>query len=976
MAEESEVSETTGSLKFDPQSYLISYYDEIASKVNNAKYDYIYTLNTNNQVSFPETMSILTDRADTNKFVDLKTYQYNSLIPRIRLYRVEYDGQKNIKAEKEFIFNKDAKYTVDDITKPIRKDNSGIKKINWKLAGTNPVTAERQVEVEIEFFFDSINAFSAGNFDDMVDAWNTCQINDGSYDPAYFSQNSSIKCDTDTTTRNYWSLLFHPQQRDDKNKYDTFNFRIKAIIGWEEITPTILSQIFQDNVETKDDIDNLTYSFFLNLIKHQFNLNEDGSLSVVASYIASFESNTFNYNYNLLGSLKFLLDNAKNQTLGFITDQTGIGASAITSKLINFDAESQLELEQASYKTSINKITATQNLLRYAKDPDKRKQLLACSTLPSEVRTLLESIETTGTQTIDDASTRLKALSDYASERVEEYNKNIRSRFYSSFISKLLGASGANPDEVPKYYSIAVNKQNIDDWNNWASTGVAKPIFKFTPNKEVSAPEPEQERTWGDIAIVGTVAALGAAATFFTAGAAAPLALTATTAVATGVAAGAATDVMLTDSAVSTEAALQVANEGYSEKGNESDTDAELKEGYENTLKAFNNLGEGETLKITFTTLGNVIDVAFKTIEEELQNGIDTNRQTLINELKRQKIMLSNISDEYEIFKLNANSSVAPTTGAKNLASVPIEMTVLRAFLIENIVKPQKDVYSLYSFIKDLIGMLILPALNASNIYNNEVNKYSDVSLATNIISFGDNGEFSDPMDSFKESNSSLLNATTILTKKSELEKYFINFKNLNKHKNYYSYYVLYDKFLKEYSPKNNSVEDSKLGVYWYTYGQDYGLIKSINFSRMDTPYLKEAKAVGKQTYYLGQFRDVYNASITMVGNNIYYPGMVLHITPSVEGAGIPSETKPNFSQITGIGGYYFVTKVESSISEEGYETKLETIWQSDGFEKKVSLTEEDKCKALLEEAGIKPTGVDFDLEVLKTAVDFAKAEA
>jgi hypothetical protein len=221
----------------------------------------------------------------------------------------------------------------------------------------------------------------------------------------------------------------------------------------------------------------------------------------------------------------------------------------------------------------------------------------------------------------------------------------------------------------------------------------------------------------------------------------------------------------------------------------------------------------------------------------------------------------------------------------------------------------------------------------------------------------GDNSQSIEPLQYFCDlSNSnldSILEAKDLINNKQLMKPYYLNYKNLKNHKNYYSYYIIYDKNIQDYKPTNNRQKDAEQGIYWYTYGQDYGLIKSINFSRIDTPYLKEAKSVGKKTFFLGQFRDLYNAQLTMIGNNIYYPGMLLHITPSVEASSIPSADNPNFSQITGIGGYYFVVKVESSISEDGYETKLSTIWNSDGYESSNSISEDEKCKALLTEAGL-----------------------
>ena len=62
---------------------------------------------------------------------------------------------KSIEIVSKHIKQNITKYTVANMMNPVIRDNSGIKKIDWKIAGTNPVTAEKQIEVQIEFYFDS-----------------------------------------------------------------------------------------------------------------------------------------------------------------------------------------------------------------------------------------------------------------------------------------------------------------------------------------------------------------------------------------------------------------------------------------------------------------------------------------------------------------------------------------------------------------------------------------------------------------------------------------------------------------------------------------------------------------------------------------------------------------------------------------------------------------------------------------------------
>ena len=140
-------------VKFNNQGFVTSYITEIIELIK-PQYDNILTLDTTDK-SLPETIALLTGKTNNLKLPNLKTYQYNSLIPKIRLFRVNSQDD----SEYEFLFNKDYKYNFLSDTHLVG-NNCGIKSINWILAGTNPASAEKTIEVKVEFYFDSINSFS------------------------------------------------------------------------------------------------------------------------------------------------------------------------------------------------------------------------------------------------------------------------------------------------------------------------------------------------------------------------------------------------------------------------------------------------------------------------------------------------------------------------------------------------------------------------------------------------------------------------------------------------------------------------------------------------------------------------------------------------------------------------------------------------------------------------------------------------
>lgn len=870
-------------IKFDPQTYLLSYFEELTKQYGDQyKYDNVYALSTDSKDSLPKTIAVLDNRAGSNTFIKLPTRKYNALTPRIRLYRVTYDNNNQVKNQKEFIFKKDSSYKITD---PITRDNCGIKSMSWKLAGTNPVTAEKQVEVQLELYFDSINAFSGGNYTAMASAFQSgADLDGGSFD----------FCDGDKTTRNYWSLIFHPKT--DKGKYNTFDFRIKAYVGWEDVDPDIVRSMGFTALELAD-IKKLNYGFFLNLLKHEFKFNEDGSLTLNAYYIASFESSTFNQNFDLLGNMKERIEALKSRSIANLTNVGGSTNNADLTKAVtalNAIGVQITEQELSQYNpTQIEQLNAKLKLAQeVSSDSKKREQYLNCSAVQNDptLKTVIQSIPPSGINT----GAATAALNQLNSNTLSQATTVVKNRHYSRLVDRIYNATNAS------LFSVFTQPDTITNWNYWAQSGASKPLLVYSkPAGAISGP---------------------------------PLPPPPTT------------------TPPSTTAA------------------ASLDQLAQNTLEAYSQ----DVQQVQFTTIGHIIDAAFSTINLNLD---ETGQQNLKNELKKIKVMLADLSSEYRIFNLGGGGT---QINQSNMAYIPIDMFYLKAFLIEKIVKPQRDSYPLFLFLKDVVSSLIINALNIKNIYQKDTAKFTNASLASSILYFGNSSD-SDPLNKFKVGNNKIEGSRIT---QNALSSHYLNYGNRNSHKHYFSYFFIYDKYMKDFSPPQGSANsiirsNEQNGIYHFTFGQDYGLVKSINFSRIDIPYTKEAKATGTKTFYLGQFRDIYNADLTMVGNNFYYPGMLLYIKPSIETSIVTSAQVPNFSQITGVGGYYQVLEVQSSITEDGYETKLKTIWQSDGFETNDTVSGEDECSRNLANAGYgSADSVQVDLAALNSETKTAQQQS
>ena len=76
--------------------------------------------------------------------------------------------------------------------------------------------------------------------------------------------------------------------------------------------------------------------------------------------------------------------------------------------------------------------------------------------------------------------------------------------------------------------------------------------------------------------------------------------------------------------------------------------------------------------------------------------------------------------------------------------------------------------------------------------------------------------------------------------------------------------------------------------------------------------------------------REKYDAELELFGNGIFRPGMHIYINPATVGAGDPTRIK-TIARRLGIGGYFLVTNVKSSIEAGKFQTDLKSIWVANG---------------------------------------------
>ena len=237
--------------------------------------------------SSTEIISRLTCRDGLRRFLDITPAQMSILQPKVRLYKLIYSREGGKPIKEEFLFDDHYnRQSVDAILggKMKRIGGAGLTEVNWVLNGTNPAEAKRCIEVEMSFEFQ-------GAADWLGDR---------------YSDNGMIKVSEELDKKAHFiDMILHPPSKEDslgpkafhdaKNgKYIRTYYTILLEVGWampdlgtEKKFPGLTLS------ETKDLRDSLaaqSMGITLCLQDHKIDVQENGGISVTATYNGAIET--------------------------------------------------------------------------------------------------------------------------------------------------------------------------------------------------------------------------------------------------------------------------------------------------------------------------------------------------------------------------------------------------------------------------------------------------------------------------------------------------------------------------------------------------------------------------------------------------------------------------------------------------------------------------------------------------------------
>ena len=228
-------------------------------------------------------------------FLDITPDVHAVLVPKLKLYKVYFDPEEspqNPNIVREIPFAQNTRKRDPFGTTPTfdRGTDYGIKSFKFSFDGETPATSTKFIKANIELFFQS--------FQEFVKERTVVKADGKEYKYRFLDLFVNTKF-CPRTGANEDANVYSPLH------YDPNHYRVRADVGWELPNDTVLRNLKRNNLDIfklKEAIRITNKSFYLNLIDHEININDDNSVTVTADYIAYIEGATGTRIMNALNS--------------------------------------------------------------------------------------------------------------------------------------------------------------------------------------------------------------------------------------------------------------------------------------------------------------------------------------------------------------------------------------------------------------------------------------------------------------------------------------------------------------------------------------------------------------------------------------------------------------------------------------------------------------------------------------------------
>ena len=815
------------------------------------------------------------------EFLNIRTAVLSALQPKIRIYKVTYvkgkrnPGQRGGPVPARAPIYKEIKFS-DNFGKEVAPNASEymkheMTKPNWRNVGLQQFTFKQMgrsfgaIEHNIQC---TMEIYSKGLKDLLADA----------------SGNGCVGPDCPIR---YVDLLLYPEEAylktRDKQQPNPKHYEIKAFIGYSKIPKNMQDELALTPSERRfiKNIEKFNFMLTLTMIEYDFNIAETGETTTTINFWGKISTAT-TFNTDVFDNSIIVKDGSSTKSLPKY--QSGLS----TRSLANLQ-------------------TLLKNIVTAKKNPDLADADLVDLGIPLLEDKLFRDLYKKGFGgdlkadfSVSDVHNVLDVITTpkgagALNGLLKRASASLKNEVYKSFMLQLLDGKGENDDT--RLFAISVNKENLD-----GALGIMQQGVQVVGDADKAAKKARREEIKEQ-----TSNAIGLASQTVRVGRPQDI-----------------SGIKQSVEEIEGQANENASNPGEEQRSQEALTP--LQQASQASLITSKTMGD--RYEFYFLYLGDIIELAAKNSgmfavlkdEDPIFSPQSYNRKEHGTDYGLTNVRLLLGPLEYS----EPNGRIQRI----NLAEFPVSFDLFRTWFLEKIVRTDRTKMDFKTFLGTLITNLVLPAMGADCL---RPVKLANVNFENIFMTLpGKSTDAGTPaLDALTEELLPIKRKIDIEADpefQAYARKVQIPVPYGSLIKNSYDYQLVQTSGYKHLAERSgNCKEDIDDGIYHFNIGSDRGLLKVMNFTKVNIPFQQERMskvAIDEGGNQLQQLSFTFNCNLELIGNTLFIPGMIFYANPSFAGLGDPTD-KNSVSHQLKLGGYFLVLETKIDITPGQFKTSV-----------------------------------------------------